>query len=80
MTITDTSETEKADRKRPYGRKAIPLEGRRAYDIDETAAALGVCRDTVYARIKDGTLKSLKLGRRRLVTNLDELLSGNMAT
>ena len=37
------------------------------WSVGEAARALGVSRATAFARISDGTLPSIKLGRRRLV-------------
>lgn len=67
---------QKAPVKRPYGVKAIPVTERRAHRVDEAAAALGICRDTVYTLIRSGHLQSIKLGKTRLVTNLDAVLRG----
>jgi excisionase family DNA binding protein len=39
----------------------------RMYSISEAAAALGVSRTTAYAELQAGRLRSVKLGRRRLV-------------
>ncbi|MEU3455677.1 helix-turn-helix domain-containing protein [Micromonospora sp. NPDC006766] len=43
----------------------------------EAAALLGVCRDTVYVLMRSGRLRSVKLGRARLipVVAIEELLS-----
>jgi excisionase family DNA binding protein len=43
----------------------------------EAAALLGVCRDTVYVLMRAGRLRSVKLGRARLipVAAIEELLS-----
>ncbi|MEV5695849.1 helix-turn-helix domain-containing protein [Micromonospora globbae] len=43
----------------------------------EAAALLGVCRDTVYVLMRSGRLRSVKLGRARLipVAAIEELLS-----
>lgn len=43
----------------------------------EAAALLGVCRDTVYVLLRAGRLRSVKLGRARLipVSAIEELLS-----
>ena len=37
------------------------------FSVDEAAATLGLGRTSTYALINDGTLKSRKVGRRRLV-------------
>jgi excisionase family DNA binding protein len=39
----------------------------RLLDVDEAAAALGVGRSTVYGEIAAGRLRSLHVGRRRLL-------------
>jgi excisionase family DNA binding protein len=43
----------------------------------EAAELLGVCRDTVYVLMRSGRLRSVKVGRARLipVASIDELLS-----
>ena len=40
----------------------------RAYRIDDFCRVYGVGRTTVYALLKNGTLRSIKIGRRRLIT------------
>ena len=40
---------------------------RLAYSPAEAAALLGIARQTLYARMADGTVPSLILGRRRLI-------------
>jgi excisionase family DNA binding protein len=49
------------------GRK-MGAEHPRAYRIDDFCRAYGVGRTTVYALLKNGTLRSIKIGRRRLIT------------
>lgn len=49
------------------GRK-IGADAPRAYRIDDFCRAYGVGRTTVYALLKNGTLRSIKIGRRRLIT------------
>lgn len=41
---------------------------RLAYSVDEAARLIGVGRTFLYAAIKQGTLKSSKVGGRRLLT------------
>jgi excisionase family DNA binding protein len=43
----------------------------------EAAVLLGVCRDTVYVLMRSGRLRSVKLGRARLipVAAIEELLT-----
>jgi len=38
------------------------------YSVNETIALLGLGRTTIYDLIGDGTLKTVKVGKRRLVT------------
>jgi len=40
---------------------------RMAFSVEEGCALLGVSHVTVYARIKDGSLRSASFGRRRLI-------------
>jgi excisionase family DNA binding protein len=35
--------------------------------VDEVAAALGICRNSAYKAVEDGTVPSLRVGRRRIV-------------
>jgi excisionase family DNA binding protein len=48
-----------------------------AFDPDGFARHLGLGRTTVYAMVKDGRLRSVKVGRRRLIpaTEVERLLS-----
>lgn len=41
---------------------------RRAWSIDEWRAMYGLGRNTTYNLIADGTLPTVKLGRRRIIT------------
>ena len=45
-----------------------------AYAVPEAARALSVSRDTIYQLIRSGRLRTIKVGRRRLVPamSLDE--------
>lgn len=52
-------------------RTACRLSERMAYSVDEVCAMLGVTVPTVYARINDGSLRSSKFGRRRLILRAD---------
>lgn len=45
---------------------------RTAYSLDEAARSLGLSRRTLYTLMRDGTLRTVTLGRRRLVP-ADEL-------
>jgi excisionase family DNA binding protein len=44
----------------------LPIE-RRTYTPDTFAQTLGVGRTTVYALIREGRIRSFKVGRRRLI-------------
>ncbi|GAA1797245.1 helix-turn-helix domain-containing protein [Planosporangium flavigriseum] len=50
---------------------------RRSVRPAEAAALLGVCRDTIYVLMRSGRLRSVKLGRARLipVAAIEELLA-----
>jgi excisionase family DNA binding protein len=50
------------------GRKMGSEVPPRAYRIDDFCRSFGVGRTTVYALLKNGTLRSVKIGRRRLIT------------
>lgn len=41
---------------------------RMAYRPNEAAAVIGLSRDMIYAAIRDGELRSLKIGGARLIT------------
>ena len=47
----------------------------------EAARLLGVCRDTVYVLMRSGRLRSVRLGRARLIplAAIDELLAAEDA-
>lgn len=49
---------------------------KRCLSVDETATALGLGRTKIYELIREGRLKSVKVGRRRLVpaVAVDEFL------
>jgi len=46
----------------------MTTEARIAYRPNSAAAAAGVGRDLIYAAIKDGSLRSFKIGGARLIT------------
>jgi excisionase family DNA binding protein len=54
---------------------------RLAFSPDEVAAALGISRELVHDLIRTGQLRSVKAGRRRLISrqHLDEFLAGDAA-
>ena len=51
---------------------------RRAYQVDEAAAVYGLSRSTLYKLIAAGTLRSAKVGTRRLipVDAMEALIAG----
>lgn len=54
-------------------RNSVPATGqgeqqRLAFSPDEIAAALGISRDLVYDLLRTGRLRSVKAGRRRLIS------------
>jgi excisionase family DNA binding protein len=53
--------------------------GRLAYSVADAAAALGVSDQTIYRRIKDGSLKTYKWGGRTLIRPEDLQASLNAA-
>lgn len=48
-----------------------------AYSVDEAARALGLSRELIYDQLRTGRLKSLKVGRRRIITreHMDKFLA-----
>ena len=51
----------------------------RAFGVKDAAKTYGVSRTTIYAWMKSGTLRTVKIGGRRLVPRdaLEALLSGD---
>lgn len=51
---------------------------RLTYTIDEAAVLLGLSRNFVYEQVRNGTVPSIKIGRRRLVprVGLERMLEG----
>jgi excisionase family DNA binding protein len=51
---------------------------RLAYSVDEAAEVIGVSRDHIYDLLRTGLLRSVKSGRRRLITKgqLEAYLAG----
>lgn len=45
----------------------VPTAPDRLYDVDAAAAALGIARSKLYDLITAGELRSVKVGRRRLI-------------
>jgi excisionase family DNA binding protein len=59
-----------------------PQAERRTYSVEEAGRLLGLSRNTAYARATDGTLPTIRLGRRLLVPRVafDRLLeAGRLA-
>jgi excisionase family DNA binding protein len=54
---------------------------RLAYSPEEVAQVLGLSRSAIYALLSDGSLRSLKVGRRRVIpaTAVDVFLNGEVA-
>ena len=54
---------------------------RRVYTIEEAGKILGLSRITAYARASDGSLPTIRFGRRLLVPKavIDRMLSGEAA-
>jgi excisionase family DNA binding protein len=46
---------------------AIPTEEIMLFGVDQAAAVLGIGRTNVYALMRDGKLRSVKVGGRRLI-------------
>jgi len=42
--------------------------GRMAYSVDEVAHLTGLSRDLLYDQMRQGSLRYVKVGRRRLIT------------
>lgn len=61
---------------------SVPINQRISVTVDETVAASGLSRSTIYELIGDGTLESRRVGGRRLVLvrSLRKLIEGDAAT
>jgi excisionase family DNA binding protein len=59
----------------------VSREPRLAFSPDEVAAALGISRELVHDLIRTGELRSVKAGRRRLISrqHLNKFLAGDAA-
>jgi excisionase family DNA binding protein len=59
-------------------KSTIPTCPRAAYSVTEATASLGVSRDWLYRMLRDGTIRSVKLGGRRFIpaSELDRIASG----
>ncbi|GEM70502.1 hypothetical protein SAQ01S_02680 [Sphingomonas aquatilis NBRC 16722] len=60
-----------------YEELTRPAPLRLAYSVDEAARATGLGRTTLFKLIGDGTLPSVKIGKRRVIraADLDNLLA-----
>jgi excisionase family DNA binding protein len=69
------------DRLRSDGGLTKPKVERLAYSVAEAADALGMAESTVRDRIKDGTIRTARIGGRVLIhrSELDRLLLGDRA-
>ena len=58
---------------------AKPVD-KRAYSVQEAAKIYGWSRSTLYKMMNDGTLRSIKIGGRRLIARdvLETLISGDV--
>ena len=57
----------------------VQQDGQRlAYSVDEAARALGVSRAVIYHELRTGRLKSIKVGRRRIIGrhHIEDFLAG----
>jgi excisionase family DNA binding protein len=62
-------------------RNAFPDDGRLTLNLDEAPKILGVSRAYAYAAARDGSLPTIRIGRRWLVSRsvVERLLSGHLA-
>jgi len=60
------------------GIQLIASGGPRAFGVKEAAALIGVSRSMLYVLIKNGALRTIKLGGRRLIPRdeIEALLAG----
>jgi excisionase family DNA binding protein len=63
------------DERAPHQEELLAVD-KRCLSVDETATAVGLGRTKIYELINEGKLKSVKVGRRRLVpaAAVDEFL------
>jgi excisionase family DNA binding protein len=52
----------------------ISLQDRRAYSVEEAAKLLGVSRVTIFRRLAEGRIRSIRLGRRLIPVHALEAL------
>jgi excisionase family DNA binding protein len=62
---------------KPETEEKVASVERRAVSIAEFSRACGISRDTTRRRIKDGSIRSVRFGRRILIprTELDRILA-----
>jgi excisionase family DNA binding protein len=62
----------------PTAQAAVERINRLAFSAEEAAVALGVSRATIFNWLRDGTLQSVKVNGRRLISraHIDALLAG----
>lgn len=76
--MTDRATTEAGTTRRRQRRPAVIPPTKLAYSIVEFAAALGISRPTVYSMIHEGQIRTVLIGRRRLIpaSEIERVLSG----
>jgi excisionase family DNA binding protein len=59
----------------------IPKNPRAAFSVAETCASLGTSRDWLYRQLRDGTIRSIKMGGRRFIpaSELERIANGGDA-
>ncbi len=57
--------------------KRSPDQARLAFRVDDFCSAIGISRSTFYSQMKDGSIRTVVIGGRRLVpmTEVERLLS-----
>lgn len=57
--------------------KRSPDQARLAYRVDDFCRAIGICRSNFYSQMKDGSIRTVVIGGRRLVpaSEVERLLS-----
>lgn len=67
--------------KEPTARRVLPACERKAMSVDDAVPYSGVGKTTLYKFLAQGRLRSLKVGRKRLILreDLDALLMGEVA-
>ncbi len=67
--------------KEPTARPVLPACERKALSVDDAIPYSGVGRTTLYKFLAEGRLRSLKVGRKRLILreDLDDLLMAEVA-